>query len=55
MRIRLTKDVTVIDELTYEPCLTYKAGTEFMVSLETETTYWLEGGTGIWKTEAVKL
>lgn len=55
MKIRLIKGVTLVDEQTYQPTITYLAGTILEVVKETDTAFFTANGSGIWKTEAVKL
>lgn len=54
-RIRLVKDVTIYDELTYDPILTYKKGQELDAYNESKDAYFVGPGFGIWKTEAEKV
>lgn len=54
MKIQLTKDVSILDELTYEVCVWLPVGTICHVEHETDKAYYIPGGHGIWKTEAVK-
>jgi hypothetical protein len=53
--IRLIKDVTIHDELTYEPVLFHKAGTQLQAYAESSEAYFVGHGYGIWKSEAVKV
>lgn len=55
MKIRLIKDVTLIDELTYQPTITHRKGTILEAVKETDTAFFTADGSGIWKTEAEKV
>lgn len=55
IRIRLTQDVTIYDELTYLPIITYKKGQELDAHVESKDAYFVGPGFGIWKTEAQKV
>lgn len=53
-KIKLTKDVTIVDDITYVVIMSYKAGQELHAYDENSEAFFVGPGWGIWKTEAVK-